>query len=438
MDAALTAEQHAIRRTLRDLLARSGGPEAIPAAVRTAEGHDPDLWRRLAEELGLPGLALPEEYGGAGCGAAESALVCEEAGRALLPTPLLATSGLAAPLIAALGTPDQRAALLPRIADGDLTAALVLPGGSLALALGLIGDNLDGAWAGGGRAGGIQAREERGARLLYGEAERVLDGHSAGLLVVAAHTGGYPRSRTQLFLVPGDAPGVVRTRLTALDETRPLARVELREAPAELLGADGTADAAGALAATGRTVAALLAAEAVGTAASALERTVEYVKTREQFGRPVGSFQAVKHRIADLYVRVEAARSAAYHAARDPEAGPLALAQALEAARITTGEAIQLHGGIGFTWEHVAHRYFKRAAGDELLFGPVHRLRDHAARRAGLFGADWVTPAAGATALAATTALAGPGAASGAEAGAGSASPPGVASRAGSAHGVGV
>ncbi|MGW1231207.1 acyl-CoA dehydrogenase family protein [Streptomyces californicus] len=432
MDAALTAEQHAIRRTLRDLLARSGGPEAIPAAVRTAEGHDPDLWRRLAEELGLPGLALPEEYGGAGCGATESALVCEEAGRALLPTPLLATSGLAAPLIAALGTPDQRAALLPRIAAGDLTAALVLPGGSLALALGLIGDNLDGAWAGGGRAGGIQAREERGARLLYGEAERVLDGHSAGLLVVAAHTGGYPRSRTQLFLVPGDAPGVVRTRLTALDETRPLARVELREAPAELLGADGTADAAGALAATGRTVAALLAAEAVGTAASALERTVEYVKTREQFGRPVGSFQAVKHRIADLYVRVEAARSAAYHAARDPEAGPLALAQALEAARITTGEAIQLHGGIGFTWEHVAHRYFKRAAGDELLFGPVHRLRDHAARRAGLFGADRVTPAA------ATTALAGPGTASGAEAGAGSGSPPGVASRAGSAHGAGV
>ncbi|MCF3169198.1 acyl-CoA/acyl-ACP dehydrogenase [Streptomyces violaceoruber] len=447
MDAALTAEQHAIRRTLRDLLARSGGPEAIPAAVRTAEGHDPDLWRRLAEELGLPGLALPEEYGGAGCGATESALVCEEAGRALLPTPLLATSGLAAPLIAALGTPDQRAALLPRIAAGDLTAALVLPGGSLALALGLTGDNLDGAWAGGGRAGGIQARGQRpegGGVRLYGEAERVLDGHSAGLLVVAAHTGGYPRSRTQLFLVPGDAPGVVRTRLTALDETRPLARVELREAPAELLGADDTADAAGALTATGRTAAALLAAEAVGTAASALERTVEYVKTREQFGRPVGSFQAVKHRIADLYVRVEAARSAAYHAARDPEAGPLALAQALEAARITTGEAIQLHGGIGFTWEHVAHRYFKRAAGDELLFGPVHRLRDHAARRAGLFGADRVTPSAGATtgagaaALAGATALAGPGAASGAEAGAGSASPPGVASRAGSAHGAGV
>ncbi|MFF8961495.1 acyl-CoA dehydrogenase family protein [Streptomyces globisporus] len=386
MDTALTAEQHEIRRTLRDLLARHTGPDAIPAAVGTAEGYDPALWRRLAGDLGLPGLALGEEYGGTGCTTTELALACEETGRALLPSPLLATAALAAPLIAVLGTPDQRAALLPRIADGTLTAALALPGGSLSTALGLTGDNLDGTWAGGGRAGGIQARGEAGERRLYGEADRVLDGHSAGLLLVAAHAGGYPRSRTQLFLVPGDAPGLVRTRLTALDETRPLARVELRDTPAEPLGPDDTADAAAALADAGRAAAAVLAAEAVGTAASALERTVEYVKTREQFGRAVGSFQAVKHRLADLYVRVEAARSAAYHAARDPEAGPLALAQALEAARITTGEAVQLHGGIGFTWEHEAHRYLKRAAGDELLFGPVHRLRDHAAHRAGLFG----------------------------------------------------
>ncbi|MEV5582405.1 acyl-CoA dehydrogenase family protein [Streptomyces parvus] len=386
MDTALTTEQHEIRRALRDLLARYGGPGAVPDAVGTAEGYDPALWRRLAGELGLPGLALAEEYGGAGCTTTELALACEETGRALLASPLLATAALAAPLIAALGTPDQRAALLPRIADGTLTAALALPGGSLSTALGLTGDNRDGTWAGGGRAGGIQARGEEGERRLYGEAGQVLDGHSAGLLLVAAHTGGYPRSRTQLFLVPADTPGLTRTRLTALDETRPLARVELRDTPAEPLGADDTADAAAALAAAGRTAAAVLAAEAVGTAAGALERTVEYVKTREQFGRAIGSFQAVKHRLADLYVRVEAARSAAYHAAREPESGPLALAQALEAARITTGEAVQLHGGIGFTWEHEAHRYLKRAAGDELLFGPVHRLRDHAAERAGLFG----------------------------------------------------
>ncbi|MFI7238219.1 acyl-CoA dehydrogenase family protein [Streptomyces cyaneofuscatus] len=388
MDAAFTAEQDEIRRTLRDLLAEHSGPGEVRAAVRTAEGHDPALWRRLAQELGLPGLALPEEYGGAGCTATELALACEETGRALLPSPLLATAVLAAPLIAALGTPAQRAELLPRIAGGALTAALAVPGGSMAAALGLTADNRTGGWAGGGRAGGVQARRdlEDGGWRLYGEAGRVLDGHSAGLLLVAAHTGGYPRSRTLLFLVRTPSDGLTRTRLTSMDETRPLARVELRDTAAELLGPDEAADVCGALAATGRTAAAVLAAEAVGAAAGALARTVAYVKEREQFGRPIGSFQAVKHRLADLYVRVEAARSAAYYAAWDPAAGPLALAQALEASRTVAGEAVQLHGGIGFTWEHEAHLYVKRAAADELLFGPVHRLRDHAAGRAGLFG----------------------------------------------------
>lgn len=394
MDAAFTAEQDEIRRTLRDLLAQHSGPGEVRAAVRTAEGHDPALWRRLAQELGLPGLALPEEYGGAGCTATELALACEETGRALLPSPLLATAVLAAPLITALGTPAQRADLLPRIADGALTAALAVPGGSMAAALGLTADNRTGGWAGGGRAGGVQARRDRegdGRWRLYGEADRVLDGHSAGLLLVAAHTGGYPRSRTLLFLAPAQAEGLTRTRLTSMDETRPLARVELRDTPAELLGEDEVAsDVCGALAATGHTAAAVLAAEAVGAAAGALERTVAYVKEREQFGRAIGSFQAVKHRLADLYVRVEVARSAAYYAAWDPAAGPLALAQALEAARTVAGEAVQLHGGIGFTWEHEAHLYVKRAAADELLFGPVHRLRDHAAGQAGLFGG--VTP----------------------------------------------
>ncbi|MEU9005852.1 acyl-CoA dehydrogenase family protein, partial [Streptomyces sp. NPDC048551] len=229
---------------------------------------------------------------------------------------------------------------------------------------------------------------------LYGEVAQVLDGHAADLLLVAAHTGGFARSRTLLFLVRGDAPGLVRTRQPTLDETRPQGRVQLRDVPAELLGAPQEQEerhgAAGpdplpALAATGRTAAAVLAAEAVGAADRALARTVEYVREREQFGRAIGSFQAVKHRLADLYVHVQAARSAAYYAAWDPGQGPLALAQALEALRITAGEAIQLHGGIGFTWEHEAHLYFKRAAADELLFGPVHRLRAHAAQRSGLF-----------------------------------------------------
>ncbi|WP_406504584.1 acyl-CoA dehydrogenase family protein [Streptomyces sp. NBC_01602] len=392
MDAAFTAEQDAIRRTLRELLVKRCGPGEVRSAVRTAHGYDEALWRQLAQDLGLPGLALAQAYGGVGCGPVELAVACEETGRALLPSPLLATAALAAPLIAALGTEAQRTALLPRIAAGELTATLAVPGGSLSTALGLTGDTTGGAWAGGGRAGGVQARSGPEGWRLYGEAARVLDGHSAGLLLVAAHAGGFPRSRTLLFLVRADTTtGLARTRQTSLDETRPLARIELRDTAAELLGADDAVDVAGpagALASVGRTAAAVLAAEAVGAAASALDRTVEYVKAREQFGRAIGSFQAVKHRLADLYVRVQAARSAAYYAAWDPAAGGLALAQALETLRITTAEAVQLHGGIGFTWEHEAHLYFKRAAADELLFGPVHRLRDHAAEQAGLFTQD--------------------------------------------------
>ncbi|MDC0770009.1 acyl-CoA dehydrogenase family protein [Streptomyces sp. HD] len=393
MDASFTPEQDEIRRALSELLRDRYGPHELRAALDTPAGHDPALWTALAEQLGLPGLALPEAYGGVGCSATELALACEEVGRALAPTPLFATAVLAAPLIAALGTEDQRGALLPRIASGALTAALAVPGTALAAALALTGDN-GGDWAGGGRAGGVQARRVAAGWRLYGQVDQVLDGHSAGLLVVAAHAGGFARSRTLLFLVEGDAAGVVCVRQTALDATRSQARVQLRDVEAELLGEEG-ADVLGALADAGDRVAAVLACEAVGAADRALERTVEYVGQREQFGRAIGSFQAVKHRLADVYVGVQAARSAAYYAAwanpHGERVGGLALAQALEALRTAAAEGIQLHGGIGFTWEHEAHLYFKRAAGDELLFGPVHRLRAHAADAARLFeatGAD--------------------------------------------------
>ncbi|MFG2501818.1 acyl-CoA dehydrogenase family protein [Streptomyces sp. NPDC048441] len=401
MDAAFTAEQEEIRRTLRELVTKRCGPDEVKAAVRTPVGYDAALWSALAEQLGL---ARPGEFGGVGCGAAELALSGEELGRALAPSPLFATAALVTPLLQRLGTEEQRAELLPRIAAGELTAALAVPGTGLATALGLVGDNL-GDWSGGGRAGGVQAKISDGAWRLYGQAEQVLDGHSAGLLVVAAHTGGFARSRTLLYLVREGAAGLVRSRQTSLDETRPQARVELRDVEAELLGtaananADGDADAAddadvaGALAAVGDAAATVLAAEAVGAADRALERTVEYVKQRERFGRAIGSFQAVKHRLADVYVQVQAARSAAYYAAWAAGAGTervggLALAQALDALRTAASEAVQLPGGIGFTWENEAHLYFKRASSDELLFGPVHRLRARAAEQAVLFGAE--------------------------------------------------
>ncbi|QKZ20768.1 acyl-CoA dehydrogenase family protein [Streptomyces chartreusis] len=415
MDASFSPEQDEIRRTLRELLHSRCGPRELRTALDTPAGHDPGLWTALAEQLGLPGLALPEAYGGVGCSATELALACEETGRALAPSPLLATAVLAAPLIAALGTDAQRAELLPRLASGKLTAALAVPGTALAAALALTGDN-GGDWAGGGRAGGVQARRAADGWRLYGQVDQVLDGHSAGLLLVAAHAGGFARSRTLLFLVPGDAAGVVRARQTALDATRPQGRVQLRDVDADLLGDEGGREVLPALASVGDTAAAVLACEAVGAADRALERTVEHVGQREQFGRTIGSFQAVKHRLADAYVQVQAARSAAYYAAwaatprgatpqrgagncatghdepadagrhiAAPPAERLALAQSLEALRTAAAEGIQLHGGIGFTWEHEAHLYFKRAASDELLFGPVHRLRAHAADAARLF-----------------------------------------------------
>lgn len=385
MDAAFTAEQDEIRRTLRELLAKQCGIDELRAATGTVTGYDPALWALLSGRLGLPGLALPEAYGGVGCGTVELALAAEETGRALAPSPFLATTVLATPLIARLGTGAQRAALLPGVADGSLTATLAAA--PLPRALALTGDNRPGEWAGGGRTGGVQAhRAADGTWRLYGEVGQVLDGHSAGLLLVAAHTGGYPRARTLLFLVRAEAAGLVCARLTTLDVTRPLARVELRHVEAELLGEDeGGGEVPGALAATGCAAAAVVAAEAVGAASRALERTLAHVREREQFGRAIGSFQAVKHRLADLYVRVRAARSAAYYAAWDPAAGGLALAQCLEAQRAVAAEAVQLHGGIGFTWEHEAHLSFKRATADELLLGPVHLLRAHAARTAGVF-----------------------------------------------------
>jgi alkylation response protein AidB-like acyl-CoA dehydrogenase len=392
MDTDFTAEQDEIRRTLRRLLRERCGAAEIHAAVDTPAGHDPVLWTALAAQLGLPGLALPEAYGGVGCSVTELALACEETGRFLAPSPLLATAGLAAPVLLALATRTQRAELLPRIASGALTAALAVPGTRLATALALTGDN-GGEWAGGGRAGGVQARRAGEGWRLYGQVDQVLDGHSAGLLVVAAHAGGFARSRTRLFLVPGGADGLVRVRQTALDATRPRARIQLRDVEAELVG-DEAVDVLAALADVGDTAASLLACEAVGAADQVLGRTVEYVRRREQFGRAIGSFQAVQHRLADVYVQVQAARSAAYYAAwasaNGERVGGLALAQALEALRGAAAEAIQLHGGMGFTWEHEAHLYFKRASGDELLFGPVHRLRAHAADAARLFACQEV------------------------------------------------
>ncbi|MEV6104056.1 acyl-CoA dehydrogenase family protein [Streptomyces sp. NPDC051940] len=397
MDPAFTEEQAEIRRTLRTALAKGCGPDDVRAACLAPAGHDRRLWHRLAGDLGLAGLAVAAADGGAGCTVTELALACEEAGRVLLPSPLLPTAALAVPLVQALAADGQRHELLTALAGG-LPTAVAVPGSRLTEALALTGPNT-GPWAGDGRAGGVQARRRDGRWLLYGEAEQVLGAPGAELLLVPAHHGGFARSHILVFVVRAGAAGLTVTRTRTLDETRAQGRVQLRDTEAELLR-DGASDTPtpvpAAFAEAGTVAAAALAAEAVGAAAEALTATVEYVKVREQFGRTIGSFQAVQHRLADLYVEVEAARSAAYYAAwaaatpgaeDRTAAGPLALAQALSAQRTVAGEAIQLHGGIGFTWEHRVQLYFKRAVSDGLLFGAPHRLRAHAARLSGLFTA---------------------------------------------------
>lgn len=361
MDTAFTEEQDDVRRTVAELLARHCRPAGVRAASGTAAGYDEELWRQLAARTA-------RAYG---AGPAAAAAVFEEAGRVLLPSPLLPVTALSAPLVQQLGSEEQRARLLPELASGALTAALAVPGDALPHVLGLTapaGPRQTGeTWAGGGRAGGVQARSTEDGWRLYGEAGQVLSGHSAGLLLVAAHAGGYARSRVLLFLVRDGADGFARARQPVMDETRPAARVELRDTPAELLGADDAGAVASALARTGGLAAALLAAEAVGAAEGAL-----------------AGVRSGRNRLDEVYGHIQSARSAAYNAAREtgsappdaavPPSGQLALAQALEVQRTAAGEAVHGQGGDG-----APHWYFRRAAGDELLFGPAHRLRAHAA-----------------------------------------------------------
>jgi alkylation response protein AidB-like acyl-CoA dehydrogenase len=324
-----TTDTRELRRTVRSFLEQH-------APVRSQLTRDASTWQRLTAELGLTGLAVSEQHGGSGASFAELAVVLEEAGRTLLRDPLLSTS-VAAVVLEDAGATD----LLPGLLDGSTSAAFVI--GDITAA----GDHVSGI------------------------ASPVVDA-SAGLLLVAAGHG--------LFAVEAAAARV--TPLEPLDPTRPLSRVALDAAQARRVG-----DAAHAL----DLLHVALAAESVGAARRTLELTVEHLKLREQFGRPLGSFQALRHRVADLTVELEAATSTVWYAARTaadrspdlPVVAPLAKAAAADAFTHVAGECIQLHGGIGFTWEHDAHLYFKRAWTTSLLHGDSRSLRRTAFARAG-------------------------------------------------------
>ncbi len=347
------AEHIALRDAIRSLLEREVPPERIGADADLPGRYDPGLWARLAGELGVAGLAAPESLGGAGASLAETAILAEELGRCLASTPFVGTVALAMNLLLAAADEDANARLLPGMCAGTSTAAVAYRGrdGSPAV-LTLRATEADGGWT------------------LSGRASYVADGTSADVLLAVALTAAGP----SLFEVSGP---VTRTTMPTLDETRDQAEVSCDATAAVLIGTAGAA--APWLARMIDEAAVLIAADQVGGADRALELAVEYAGLRVQFGRPIGSFQAIKHRCADMVVANDRARSALAHgvwaAMESPERLPAAAAMAAlacsEAYLQASQENVQIHGGIGFTWEHPCHRYFRRARADAVaLAGP--------------------------------------------------------------------
>ncbi|WP_329233934.1 acyl-CoA dehydrogenase family protein [Streptomyces canus] len=374
MDLTFSEEQDELRKVVRSFLAKHSDEATVRRLAADPQGHDPVVWRRMAGELGLQGLAVPEEYGGSGFGYVDLGIVFEEAGRALLGGPYFATVALAAEALLRCADEQARHDFLPGIASGETVATLALTEDS-------------GHWDEQG-IGLTAVRDETGAWRLTGMKTYVPDGRLADLLLVAART---PSGISLLAVETADASGLTRTPLPTLDQTRKQARIEFTDTPARLLGAEGAAWPA--LERTLATAAVLLAAEQVGGAAAALDAAVEYAKIREQYGRPIGSFQGIKHKCADMLMEIESARSAAYGGLWALDAGDeteiaiaAALAQAFcsEAFTKVAADNIQVHGGIGFTWEHPAHLYFKRAKSSEVLLGTPSYHRELLATRLGI------------------------------------------------------
>ncbi|GAA1948116.1 acyl-CoA dehydrogenase family protein [Nocardioides panacihumi] len=355
-----------LRAMVREFCQEVSPESVVRETMDTDAGWDPALWRRLGSELGVLGLAVPEAYGGDDAGLVAQAVAVEELGAALVCGPVLGTLCLAMPALTAISDEKAKAELLPPLCSGEKAATLVAP-----------------LWDGGLDADAVQvAATDLGTGWqLVGEVAQVPDGAAADTLLVVATTG----AGLALFAVAGDADGVSRTPLTTLDLTRRQAAVSFDRSSARLLAVGDEAVAACEHAA--RTAAALLAVEQVGGAQRMLDITVAHVSTRKQFGQPVGAYQAVKHRCANMLIAVETARSAAYHAAwalqdglDDPQlAASLARAVASEAYEWVAASAIQMHGGLGFTWEGSPHLYFKRATTDGLVLGSATQHLDRVA-----------------------------------------------------------
>jgi alkylation response protein AidB-like acyl-CoA dehydrogenase len=365
-----TEDQNELRSTAARFLEEKSSSSTVRELMETEAGFDEGTWKQMAD-LGWFGMAIPEEYGGIGFGFVEVTVLMEEMGKRLLPAPFLSTVVLGANAILNAGTDDQKKELLPGISDGTTRVALafVEPSGKWEI------DSIE-----------LAATESGGNYTLTGSKSYVIDGATANLLVVAAKTG----NDISLFVVDPDAEGVTRTSLQTLDMTRKQAKIEFANTPAKLLGEKGKG--AEALTKTLDQAAAALSAEMVGGSQQCLDMSTQYAKERYQFGRPIGSFQAIKHKCANMLMEVEMARSAAYYAgwaaAEDPEELPLAasLAKAYcsDAFFHAAAETIQIHGGIGFTWEHDAHLYFRRAKSSEIYLGDATYHRELVAQKLGV------------------------------------------------------
>ena len=368
MNFAFTEEQEELRKTVRAFLEAKSSEEAVREQMETDNGFDDAVWAQMGEQMGLQGLAIPEEFGGSGYGYVELGIVLEEMGRSLLCAPFFSTVVLAANALILSGDDAAKQAHLPGIAAGATKATVAFT-------------EPNGKWD----ESGIEAIADADGKIT-GTKSFVLDGNTADLIIVAAKTA----AGTSLFAVAGDAAGLTKTALSTMDQTRKQAKLDLDGVQGTLIGTNGGGwdilERVLDLAAVG------LAAEQVGGAQMVLDMAVEYAKVRVQFGRPIGSFQAIKHKCADMLLEVESAKSAAYYGMwcaaemNDELASTASLAKAYcsEAYFHAAAENIQIHGGIGFTWEHPAHLYFKRAKSSELLFGDPTYHREQLAQRIGI------------------------------------------------------
>jgi alkylation response protein AidB-like acyl-CoA dehydrogenase len=372
---AFSDEQEELRRTIRRFMEERSPSAEVRRLMETTEGYDPVVWKQLSQELALPGIAIPEAYGGQGFGPVELGVVLEEMGRALFGGPFFPTVCVAANAILVAGTEEQKAELLPGIASGDTIATMAFA-------------EPNGRWDQEGIT--AEATSDDGGFVLAGTKSFVLDGHTADLIVVAARQHGTEGADgIGLFVVDGSADGLTRTALDTIDMTRKQARLEFDGVRVRPLGEPGSAWPA--LSTILDLAAVYLSVEMTGGAQACLDMAVEYAKNRVQFGRPIGAFQAIKHKCADMLLRVESAKAASYYglwsAAENedlPVVASLAKAYCSDAYFFCATENIQVHGGMGFTWEHDAHLYFRRAKSSELLFGDAAYHRELLAQRLGI------------------------------------------------------